>query len=266
MLILKRFCGILLVLMGAAGVIAGGAGVYKTRAAEKYLLQFSGKAFDAAEGVVAGVRDRLKEIDLSLIRVRSQLKEAVSRGDELQRGGTETKVLADDITRALDREIGEKAAEARALMDSAVISMDAVSHFLNQLETAGLVPDEILSGDSTLISQVEGASMTLNRLAGLLEGAEQTVRDLQRDPGSEQGLLKLRREVGRMDKGLGEVKTLESDFTTAAGKVKNRLLHYQEKTVRWIHLGGILIPILLVWLGAGQTALIILGVRLCVRK
>ena len=67
-----------------------------------------------------------------------------------------------------------------------------------------------------------------------------------------------------MDKDLAEVQTLGADFKEAIQQIKNRLLYYEEKTIWWISLGGILIPLLLVWLGAGQAALIILGGRLCV--
>ena len=88
----------------------------------------------------------------------------------------------------------------------------------------------------------------------------------QNHPDSEQALSNLTHEVEEMDKGLAEVQVLGTDFKEDVQKIENRLRHYEEKTIWWIHLGGILIPLLLVWLGAGQVALIILGGRLCVRR
>jgi hypothetical protein len=69
-----------------------------------------------------------------------------------------------------------------------------------------------------------------------------------------------------MDKGLAEVQVLDSDFKEDVQRIKDRLRYYEKKTTGWIHLGGILIPLLLIWLGAGQVALMILGGRLCMRR
>ena len=71
---------------------------------------------------------------------------------------------------------------------------------------------------------------------------------------------------GLQDKDLADFQALASDFGEDLQKIKDRLRYYEEKTIWWIHLGGILIPLLLIWLGAGQVALIILGGCLCMRK
>lgn len=265
-MLFRRISGVLLMLLGTMGVLACAIAIYETRAAEKYSFQFVGRAFDSAEGVLKDIHERLTEIDLSVSQVRSHLKNAISRADELHPDGSGNKVLADYISRALDQEVGEKMAKARALVDSAATSMAAISHLINLVEATDLVPEETFGRDGALIKRVQKASNTLRRLTGLLEQTRQTARDLQKDPHSEQGLLKLNREVGTMDQGLTEVQTLGSDFKGATQKIENHLLYCQEQTVRWIQLGGILIPLLLVWLGAGQAALVILGGRLCVRK
>ncbi len=265
-MLFRRVSGVLLMLLGTMGVLACAIAIYETRAAEKYCFQFAGRAFDSAEGVLEDIHARLTEIDLSVTQVRSRLKNAISRADELQRDGSGNKVLADYISRALDQEVGEKMAKARALVDSAVSSVVAISHLINLVEETDLVPEETFGRDGALMKRVGRASNTLRRLTGLLEQTRQTARGLQQNPHSERDLLKLNREVGEMDQGLAEVQTLGSDFKGAAQKIQIHLLHCQDQTNRWIQLGGILIPLLLVWLGAGQTALIILGGRLCVRK
>lgn len=265
-MLFRRISGVLLMLLGAMGVLACAVAIYETRAAEKYSFQFAGRVFDSAEGVLKDIHARLTEIDLSVSQVRSRLKNAVSRADELQPDGGGNKVPADDISRALDREVGEKMAEVRVLVDSAVSAVVAISHLINLVEETDPVPEETFGRDGELMKRVEGASSTLRRLTGLLEQTRQTARDLQQDPHSERDLLKLNREVGEMDRGLVEVQTLGSDFKGAAQKIEIHLLHCQDQTLRWIQRGGILIPLLLIWLGAGQAALIVLGGRLCVRK
>ena len=267
-MLLRRISGVLLLLLGTMGVVACGVAIYEAGVGGKYLFQFVGQAFDSTEKALEDIHDRLTEIDLSVTHVRSDLKNAVSRADELQSDGTgtENKVLAEHISRALDRDVREKLANTRALVDSAVTSVVAIGHLLNLVESSGLVPEETFARDGALMTRVEGASKTLRRLTGLLEQARQTARDLQHNPHSEQALSNLTHEVGSMDKGLAEVQPLGSDFKGAIQNLKNHLLQFKEKTIRWIHLGGILIPLLLVWLGAGQLALVILGGHLCVRR
>jgi len=267
-MLLKRISGVLLLLLGTMGVLACVVAIYETGVGKKYCFQFFEQAFDSTEKVLENIHDRLTEIDLSVTHVRSNLKDAVSRADELQSDGTgtENKVLANHISRALDREVSEKLAKTRALVDSAVTAVAAIRDFLNLVAASGLVPEETFSRDGSLMARVEGASKTLRRLTGLLEQTRQTARDLQQDPHSEQVLLKFNREVRGMDQGLAEIQTLGSDFKGATQKIENHLLYCQEKTIRWIQWGGILIPLLLIWLGAGQAALIILGGRLCMRR
>ncbi len=266
MILLRRLSGVLLMLIGIVGVLACVVAIYETGGTKKHLIRFVGEAFDSTEEVLGDIRDRLTAINLSVENVRSELKSAVSRAGELQGDGTEDKVLADYLSRALDQEVRERMAKARALVDSAVTSVVAMNHLLGLVNASGLVSEETFVRDGALMKRVEGASVTLRRLTGLLEQTRQTALDLQHDPHSEQLFLKLNQEVGGMDKGLAEVLTLGSDFSEAIQQIKNRLLHYEEKTIWWISLGGILIPLLLVWLGAGQAALVILGGRLCVGR
>ena len=263
---LRRITGVFLLLLGTTGVLACVVAIYEVGIGKKNLIQFVAQTFDSTEKVLENVHDRLIEIDLSVTHVRSQLKKAVSRADELGPEGARNKVLADHISRALAGDVTENLAKTRALVDSTVTSVVAIRDLLNLVETSGLVPEETFSRDGALITRVEGASKTLKRLTGLLEQARQTARDLQQDPHSEQSLLNLNREVRGMEKGLAEIQTLGSDFKGAIQKIQNNLLYSEEKTNQWIRLGGILIPLLLVWLGVGQGALMILGGRFCVKK
>ena len=157
MILLRRFSGILLILMGAAGVLACGVAIYKTGNAEKQLRHFAGQAFDSTEAAVVGIHERLHKIGISVADTRVGLKSVPSQTSALPAGGIQ-------------------------------------------------------------------------------------------------------------DKDLADFQALASDFGEDLEKIKDRLLYYEAKTIRWIHLGGILIPLLLIWLGAGQAALIILGGRLCMRS
>jgi len=146
-----------LILMGAAGVLACGVAIYETGNAEKQLRRFAGQTFDSTENALREIRERLNQIDLSVVHVRSDLKTAASKANALRTEGIE-------------------------------------------------------------------------------------------------------------DKDLADLQALASDFGKNLQKIKDRLLYYEEKAIWWIHLGGTLIPLLLLWLGAGQVALIILGGRLCMRR
>ena len=271
MILLKRFSGILLILIGAAGVLSSGVALYKTGNAEKQLRHFAGQTFDSTESAFLDIRERLNQIDLSVAHVRSDLKTALSKADALRTDGIDGKILADHIAFTLDQEVGEKLAKTRMLVDSAVNTAGAVSHLLTLLDASSLVSAEAHTRGGPLMARIEGASNTLRRLSGMLEQARQTAQALleqtrQHHPNSEQTLSKLTREVEGMEKGLAEVQVLDSDFREDVQKIKDRLRYYEKKTTGWIHLGGILIPLLLIWLGAGQAALSILGGRLCMRR
>ena len=266
MILFKRFSGILLLLIGAAGVFACGVAIYKTGNAEKQLRHFAVQTFDSTENALLDIRERLNQIDLSIVHVRSDLKTAASKANALRTDGIDGKVLADHIAFTLDHEVKEKLAKTQSLVDAAVNTAGSVSHLLTLLDASSLVSVEAYTRGGSLMTRIEGASKTLRRLSGMLEEARETAQDLQNHPNSEQALSKLTHEVGGMDTGLAEVQTLDSDFKEAIQKIKDRLLYYEEKTIWWIHLGGILIPLLLLWLGVGQAALIILGGRLCMRR
>lgn len=265
MMLLRRISGVLLLLLGTMGALASAVAIYETTVSKKYLFQINTQAFDSTEKVLENIHDRITEMDLSTTHVRSHLKTALSRADELRQVGVENNV-AKQISWALSREITENLAKTRGLVNAADASVVAIGDLLNMVEASGLVQDETFSGDSVFFARVEGASKTLKRLTGLLEQARQTAQNLQHDPLSEQNILNLNREVCGIDKGLAEIQTLGSDFKDAIQKLQKNLLYFEEKTNRWIRLGGILIPLMLVWLGAGQVALIILGGRFCMRN
>ena len=260
-----------MLLFGAVGVFACTVAIYKTGNAEKQLRRLAGQTFDSTENALLNIRERLNQIDLSVVHVRSDLKTALSKANAFRTDGIDEKTLADHIVFTLDQEVGEKLAKTQRLVDSAVDTAGAVSHLLTLLDASSLVSVEAYTRGGSLMTRIEGASSTLRRLSGMLEQARQTARALfeqirQNHPDPEQTLLKLTHEVGRMDTGLAEVQVLGSDFKEAVQKIKDRLRYYEEKTIGCIHLGGILIPLLLIWLGAGQVALIILGGHFCMRR
>ena len=261
----------MLILIVAAGVLVCGVAIYKTGNAQKQLRRFAVQAFDSTENALLDIREQLNQIDLSVVHVRSDLKTAVSKANALRTDGIDEKILADHIAFTLDHEVGEKLAKTQRLVDAAVNIAGSISHLLTLLDASSLVSVKAYTRGGSLINRIEGASNTLRRLSGMLEQARQTAQALleqtrQNHPDSEKALSKLTHEVGCMDKGLTEVQTLGSDFKEAIQKIKDRLRYYEEKTIWWIHLGGILIPLLLIWLGAGQVALIILGGCLCMRR
>ncbi|MCP4576997.1 MAG: hypothetical protein GY846_12015, partial [Deltaproteobacteria bacterium] len=155
---------------------------------------------------------------------------------------------------------------AQQLVDSAEDTAGTVSHLLTLLDGGGADSGKNPGRDGSLMTRIKGASGTLGRLPGMLQQARQTARDLHQNPNSEETRLTLIREVGRMDRGLAEVQALGLEFGKTIQEFEDKCRYYQNKTFQYINLGGILIPLLLVWLGAGQAALIILGGRLSIGR
>ena len=151
-------------------------------------------------------------------------------------------------------------------MDSAENTAGAAKDLLALLKGEDPVAGENHGRDGSLMGRIEGASSTLSRLPGMLDRARETARKLQQNPDSKETLATLLLEVGEMDKGLAEVQALGREFVKTIQGIEDNYRYYREKTFRYVELGGILVPLLLLWLGAGQVALIILGGHLCTRR
>lgn len=264
-MVLRRFGGILLLLLGALGVVACGVAMYHTGSVKTQVRHFVGQVSDNAENALAGIHHQLDQIDASLVRVRADLKTVVSSADALGKEGKEGDAPTDHIAFALDHGVKEKLLNARQLVDTAENTAGDVSRLLTLLGAED--PDSGKGdGQGALMAKVKGASGTLSRLPGMLERARKTARDLQQHPESKEALRALTREVGKMDEGLAQVQALNVEFGKTVQGIEDNYRYYKEKTFRYIHLGGILVPLLLVWLGLGQVALMILGGRLCMRR
>ncbi len=265
-MVLRKFGGILLLLLGAVGVVACGVAMYHTGSVKKQFRHFAGQVSDTAENALAGIHRQLDQIDASLSRVRADLNTVVSSAEALGTEGKGEKTPTDHIAFTLDHGVKEKLLNARQLMDTSESTAEDVSRLLTLLGVEDPDSGKADGQQGSLMAKVKGASGTLSRLPGMLERAKQTARDLQQNPDSKEALRALTREVGKMDEGLAEVQALGIEFGKTVQGIEENYRYYREKTFRYIHLGGILIPLLLVWLGLGQVALIILGGRLCMRR
>lgn len=266
MMLLKRISGILLLLLGMVGVVACGVAIYHTGNAQKQLRHFVGQVSDTTEDALGGIRHQLDQVDASLARVRADLKTVVSSADMFGKDGNGEGVSADHIAFTLDHGVKEQLVNAQQLVDSTEDTAGAVSHLLALMDGGGPDSGKDFGRDGSLMTRIKGASGTLGRLPGMLEQARQTARDLHQNPNSEETRLTLIREVGRMDKGLAEVQALSLEFGKTIQGFEDNYRYYQKKTFQYINIGGILIPLLLVWLGTGQAALIILGGRLSIGR
>lgn len=262
MRVLKRFVGILLLLMGAAGLIACALAISKTGNVETELSRFVGQTFDSVENGIADIRDQANQIALSLARMRADLETMSSRVNALQKDEIE-KSLPDQLVSATDSEIKDNVAKARRLLRSAANAAGALNYLLTMLDATGVFYDQGHPQLGSLLVRFEKTAGILRQLSGTLDEATETARDFQNHPNSKPVHEKLTGELERIGKDLSELQSVESDFTEAVQKIENRLLQYEEKTIRWIQLGNIFIPLIIIWIGLGQAALIILGGRLC---
>ena len=265
-MVLRRFGGILLLLLGVAGVVACGVAIYHTGSVKMQLRHFVGQVSDTAGNALAGIHQQLDQIDASLARVRADLKTVVSTADAVGTEGKGGDAPTDHIAFTLDHGVKEKLLNARQLMDTAENTAEDVGRLLTLLGVEAPDSGKVDGQQGSLMAKVKGASGTLSRLPGMLERAKQTARDLQQNPDSKEALTALTLEVGKMDEGLAQVQALGVEFGKTVQGIEDNYRYYKEKTFRYIHLGGIVIPLLLVWLGLGQVALMILGGRLCMRR
>ena len=67
---------------------------------------------------------------------------------------------------------------------------------------------------------------------------------------------------GIQEKDLVDFQALTSDFGEDIQKNKDRLRFYEERVVWWIEQGSILVPLFMLWLGAGQFCLMYFGWRM----
>ena len=67
---------------------------------------------------------------------------------------------------------------------------------------------------------------------------------------------------GIQDEDLADFQALASDLGKDIQKIKDLLRFYEERAVWWINLGSILVPLMLLWLGAGQFFLMYFGWRM----
>jgi len=261
-MVLRRFGGIVLLLLGVVGIVVCGVAIYHTGSVKTQFRHFVGQVSDTTQNALGAIVTRLDQIDASLARVRADLKSVVSNAEALRTETNGGETPTDRIAFTLGHGVKEKLANAQQLVDSAENTAGAVGRLMTLLDAEGPDSGKTDEREVSLMKRIEGASGTLRRLPGMLERARQTALDLQNHPNSKQAFEKFTVEVGGMDGDLGEVQALIAEFKETIQEGENRLLHYQEQTIRWIRLGAILIPLLLVWLGAGQAALIILGGRL----
>jgi hypothetical protein len=265
-MVLRRLGGILLLLLGVAGVIACGVALYHTGSVKRQLRHFVGEVSLATEEAFAGVLHRLDQIDASLAHVREDLKAVVSSADALEEKGNGEETPTEHIAFTLDHKVQEKLSNAQQLVDSAEDTAEAVSRLLALLQGEDPDSDKNSEREGPLVTKIKGASGTLSQLPAMLERARETARNLKQHPGSKEALRALTREVGQMDKGLEDVQALGLEFRKTIQGFMGNYRYYRAETFRYIRMGGMLIPLLLVWLGAGQLALVILGGRLMMRR
>jgi len=264
--VLRRFGGILLLLLGALGVVACGVAIYRTGSVKEQVRYFVVQVSDNAENALSGIHHQLDQIDASLVRLRADLNTVVSSADALGTEGKGEKAPTDHIAFTLDHGVKEKLLNARQLVNTAENTAGDVSRLLTLLGAEGPDSGKADGEQGSLMARVKGASGTLSRLPGMLERARKTARDLQQHPESKEALRTLTREVGQMDEGLAEVQALGLEFRKTIQGIEENYRYYREKAFRYIRLGSILVPLLLVWLGLGQVALMFLGGRLCMRR
>ena len=266
MRVLKRFVGVLLLLMGTVGLIACALAILKVGGVGTELSKFSDQTFDSVENGIEDIRDQTNQTVLSLAHVRADLKIVLSKVNALQKDGISKEPLPDPLVSATDSEIRDKLAKARRLLSSAGNIAFALNHFMTVLDASGLFYEKVHGERTSLLVRFERTTGILTQLSGTLDEATATVLDFQNHPGSKQVHEKLFSELKRMDNDLSELQSFESDFSEAFQKIETRFLQYKEKTIRWIQLGNIFLPLIIVWIGVGQAALIILGGRLCFKS
>lgn len=267
MLIFRKIGGIFLLLIGLVGVAACAAAIYKAGIAGHELSRITERTFDSVENGMQVAGDQFHGTALSLAQVRSNLEAVIKKAESFRpedMGDVREKVSNNQVPVVFDPEITQKLMQAQRMLGSAEVALGALTRLMKLMHQWGLLDADNKADGPAM--RIEKTSATLRELSDTLDNAIVTARDLKDRSRSERLLQQWTGELRRLAKELAIVQTLESDFKALTQKVKARLLHYEENILRWIHMGEVFLPLLLVWLGLGQAALIILGGQMLFRK
>lgn len=261
MLMLKRSCGIFLLLMGFIGVAACVLGVYKCGSVGEELRRMAERSFHFVEKGLEDARTGTEKLTLSMSQTETDLERVIAEVREFQkdpRGGQREAVGS---APSLDSDLEKKFHKVQMRMEDALQAAEALKHLLMVVDGSGLAKKIGIQVGSLSI-RVQKTAGDLRKLYSVGVEATQIVRDLQHDPHSEHLLSKLAAQLVRIERGLPEVHALKSEFLNVLQQIEATFNYYEEKISWWIHVGNVAFPLLLVWMGLGQIALMVLGGRL----
>jgi chromosome segregation ATPase len=264
MLILKRLTGVLAILIGIVGAIACALGIYYTGEINREVKQFAEQVFVSVENSVSGIHDQMNRFDLSAKDLRSQLNTLFSELDGLETKPIETEstVRIADLKRNVA--FKEKLARARHLVSSVSNAAGALNNLLTFVNASEFLKTQIET--EVLLEKIRTSQAALDRLSDMLNKTSEIALQLQNTPDNSHIYATLKEQLGKMQGSLKAITALPPIFIETINKSEERVFYYKTQTATWLRMGFIIIPLVLVWLGAGQVSLIILGTCLCKRK
>lgn len=264
-MVLRRLGGVLLLLIGAAGLIGCAVVFFQLKNVGLKFDQIAGKTFDAVEISMGNLKDKVDKTALSLVRARSNLQKAISEIESFRPDIRAEQVAGKRVTGIMNSEVRVKLGKAQAFLASASGAVSALRQLLQIMDTWGLLDAD--NGQAAVSARIEKTSLALSRVSARLDDAIKNAWDLQYRSNAANPEPDWTVEIKALEDELSGAQSFESDFNGIIKKTETRLREYQEKAIRWIRLGNMATGLLLIWIGAGQAAIMIIGIRLmAVRK
>jgi hypothetical protein len=244
---LKRMLGTFLMGLGAIGVVFGLVGIVGT-------WVVIGPLRESTTRILGRVHDTLGVASQSVDHVLSGLRDGQTQLAALQAAPAKKpgdvpnlnwlqRRLANDALRRLGPQVGNAGQTIAEVHDAAIV----LQNLLGQANELPIRPfnDEQVQGLSDRLARVEDQARDLSALLAQLPDAKE---------GEGQTAA-----ISRTEMVLARLIAALDDFQSRLGDVRGRVEEVETQTDYWLRLAPVLVPLILLWITAGQVSLVVHG-------
>jgi hypothetical protein len=241
-----RSFGLVLILLGVAGLLLCAAGVVAAWRAQARLAPVAGQLSDRAEKTLDLTEQGLARVTAMLTKARSDLRtfeQAPAGGSPPSPDG----FMEQAAFRYLAQDLGNRFGNARQSIDAVTMAAVVANSLLESLEEIPLAEFGRLDKD-----QLEQVSQ---HLQSLVVGAQKLNAAL----GAKGGAADARQVSAEMEDSLTKVIDRLEGLKALAAAYKVRVAELSSSVSFWIHWGPLLVTGVLIWVALGQLSLILHG-------
>lgn len=258
----KRLTGLLLVMLGALGIVVCLAGIAGVWMVASRVQQVNSKVFSQAEQLIAQVDRRAAQTCDAVGGTRDLI-------DELKQTLREsaTELLAERIASLPEIEnLERRLASAMERADGWVQVSASTAELIEQLlATIGAVASERnvdLKGSAGLMVTIRSARESLANASERLADVQRRLAEIRQKRDVNVNLSQIMKLSLDILAKLDVVQEQIAAFRTRLDETKNRLGKLQDRIRVWVFVGHCLIVLLIGWGGAGQYCLLLHGWRI----